>query len=70
MVRWYQKARGIKNMDIKLEGKKLTITIPDVTKVVKQSEKMDLSASTGGWQGVGTVDGKVIKLMAMTGWKR
>lgn len=57
-------------MDIKLEGKKLTITVPDVTKVVKASEKMDLSASTGGFQGIGTVDGKAIKASLLVGWKR
>lgn len=57
-------------MDIKLEGKKLTIVIADVTKVIKNGPKMDLSASTGGFTGVGTVDGKFIKASCLVGWNR
>jgi hypothetical protein len=57
-------------MDIKLVGKKLTIVVEDVTKSIKSTEKMELSASSGGFQGVGTVDGKAIKVSCLVGWKR
>lgn len=58
------------NVAFDLKGKKLTITVEDVTKVEKKSEKMDLSASTGGFTGIGTVDGKLVKASLLVGWKR
>ena len=56
-------------MDIKLEGKKLTIVIADVTKDNRPSKsgKMQLCATTGGFTGVGTVDGKVVKVNLTVG---
>jgi len=58
------------NVTFDLKGKTLTITVADVTKVVKASEKMDLCASTGGFTGIGTVDGKAVKASVLVGWKR
>ena len=58
------------NVEFTLKGKQLTIVVADVTKVQKQSEKMDLSASTGGFTGIGTVDGKLVKASLLVGWKR
>ena len=57
-------------MQVSLEGKKLTIVVEDVTKVIKKSEKMDLSASTGGFTPVGVVGGNTIKASLLVGWKR
>lgn len=57
-------------MKMDLKGKTLTIVIDDVTKSIKTTAKMELSASSGGFQPVATVDGKVVKANVMIGWKR
>jgi hypothetical protein len=57
-------------MEITLKGKELTIKVPDVTKPVKETKMMHLSGNSGGFQGVGMVDGKAIKVSCLVGWSK